>query len=214
MSLFISFEGIEGAGKSTQIRMIKAYLEQQGILVRVVREPGGTWLGDQIRTLLLTPQETHMDHKTELLLYAASRAQLVEEVIRPSLAKGELVLCDRYVDSSIVYQGYGAEGDLREVIQVNQIATNGLMPQRTYLLDLPLTLSQERLRKRGQEKDRMEQKEMEFHRRVREGYLQLANEQPQRIKVIAAQQSPEKVFHEITSDLMKLLEKNIKTGHR
>lgn len=212
MSLFITFEGIEGAGKSTQIRLVKEWLDQRGVFSCVVREPGGTWVGNQIRELLLHPHETNMGLKTELLLYAASRAQLVEEIIRPSLEKNQLVLCDRYIDSSIAYQGYGAGGELDEVIQINRIATNGLMPDRTYLLDLPLAISQARIRTRGQEKDRMEQKEEPFHQRVREGYLQLASEQKQRIKVISANQPTKKVFQEIISDLLGILEKNIRTG--
>jgi len=214
MSLFITFEGIEGAGKSTQIRLLTEYFQQQGLEVCVVREPGGTSIGDQIRELLLNPSETEMALKTEMLLYAASRAQLVEEVIRPALKRNQLVLCDRYIDSSIAYQGYGAEGNLDEVIQINRIATNDLQPDRTYLLDLPLVVSQERLRSRGQKKDRIEQKEEPFHARVREGYLKWAHENQQRIKVISAYQSTENVFHEILSDLLYVMEKNIRTGRR
>jgi dTMP kinase len=214
MSFFITFEGIEGAGKTTQLRLVQEYLEKRGFLLQVVREPGGTWMGDRIRELLLYSQETDIHPKTEILLYAASRAQLVAEVIRPALKQKQLVLCDRYIDSSIAYQGYGAEGHLQDVIQINQIATGGLMPHRTYLLDLPLELSQERLRHRGKKKDRMEQREESFHRRVREGYLQLAQENQQRIKVISADQPTENVFQAIISDLMSLLEKNIKISPR
>lgn len=214
MSLFITFEGIEGAGKSTQIRLVKEYLDQQGFASQVVREPGGTTIGDQIRKILLDPQGLHIERRTEVLLYAASRAQLIGEVIIPSLQKNQLILCDRYVDSSIAYQGFGTNVDIDEVIQINQIATNGLAPHRTYLLDIPLELSQERIRIRGKRKDRMELKEEQYYRRVREGYLQLAKENKERIKIISANQSIEKVFHEIITDLLFFLEKNITTSAR
>lgn len=208
MSLLITFEGIEGSGKTTQIRLVKEYLDQRGIPSRVVREPGGTLIGNRIRQVLLDPQVTTIGRRTEVLLYAASRAQLVEEVIIPSLKENQLVLCDRYVDSSIAYQGYGAGAEIDEVIQINQIATKGVKPQRTYLLDLPLELSDQRLRLRGKEKDRMEQKEKAFHQRVREGYLQIAEENQDRVKVIAANQSVEQVFQKIVADLLMILKEN------
>lgn len=214
MSLLITFEGIEGAGKSTQIRLVKEYLDQQGFSSRIVREPGGTIIGDQIRKILLDPQGTNMERRTEILLYAASRAQLVGEVIIPSLQNNQLVLCDRYVDSSIAYQGFGTDGDIDEVIRINQMATKGLVPHRTYFLDIPFELSQERIRMRGKQKDRMEQKGEQFYRRVREGYLHLANENKQRIKRISAQQPIEKVFHEIITDLLFFLDKHITTSTR
>lgn len=214
MSLLITFEGIEGAGKSTQIKRVKKFLDQRGIASQVVREPGGTVLGNQIRNMLLDQQDIHIKGRTEMLLYAASRAQLIEEIILPSLKANKIILCDRYVDSSIAYQGFGAGEDLKEIIEVNQIATMGLVPHRTYLLDLPLKLSQDRVSKRGKRKDRMELKEESFHQRVREGYLQLAKEHKQRFKVISAQHSEETVYKEIIQDLLHLMEKYTITSLR
>lgn len=204
--LFITFEGPEGAGKTTQIARVKEYLADQNISCTVVREPGGTAIGDLIRNILLDPHLEEMKQRTEILLYAASRAQLVEQVIRPALDKGEIVLCDRYVDSSIAYQSYGAMWSLDEVLKVNQVATGGLRPSRTYLLDLPVELGQKRIQSRGMKKDRMEQKEKMFHDRVREGYLALAQAEPDRFRVIRADAGIDEVFRQIVLDLKRMLE--------
>jgi dTMP kinase len=203
--LFVTLEGPEGAGKTTQIQKIRTVLMEMGISCRLVREPGGTDIGDRIREILLSPECTDMRQRTEILLYAASRAQLVEEVIRPALNRGEMVLCDRFVDSSLAYQGYGAQWNLEEVRAVNRIATGGLMPDRTFLLDIPVEAGQERLRIRGKKKDRMEMKEKMFHERVREGYLALARSEPDRIRVIDALREPDKVLKEILDDLFHFL---------
>jgi dTMP kinase len=204
--LFVTLEGPEGAGKTTQIQKIRTVLMEMGISCCLVREPGGTDIGDRIREILLSPECADMRQRTEILLYAASRAQLVEEVIRPALNRGEVVLCDRFVDSSLAYQGYGAQWNLEEVLAVNRIATGGLMPDRTFLLDIPVEAGQERLRIRGKKKDRMEMKEKMFHERVREGYLALARSEPDRIRVIDALQGPDKVLKEILDDLFHFLE--------
>ncbi|SEN64713.1 dTMP kinase [Lihuaxuella thermophila] len=203
--LFITFEGPEGAGKTTQIARVKEYLADQNISCTVVREPGGTAVGDLIRNILLDPQLAEINQRTEILLYAASRAQLVEQVIRPALENGEIILCDRYVDSSIAYQSYGAMWSLDEVLKVNQVATGGLLPSRTYLLDLPVELGQKRIKSRGSKKDRMEQKEKMFHDRVREGYLALAQSEPDRFRVIRADAGIDEVFRQIMADLESML---------
>lgn len=207
MSLFITFEGTEGTGKTTQIGLVEDALIRRGLSVINVREPGGTQIGDQIRAILLDPQHTQMQIRTEILLYAAARAQLVEKVIRPALQSGKIVLCDRYVDSSIAYQGYGAEWEIEEVIAINQIATGGLEPDRTYLLQLPLEWGEERIAQRGEQKDRMEQKDHSFHQRVKHGFEKLATRH-QRIKVISAEDSIETVFAEIEKDLDQRLANN------
>jgi dTMP kinase len=204
--LFITFEGTEGVGKSTQIRLVKAYLMERNLPVELVREPGGTAIGDRIRAILLDPAMEQMKMRTEILLYAASRAQLVEEKIQPMLQQGKIVLCDRYVDSSIAYQGYGAEWLLEEVKVINRVATAGLAANRTYLLDLPLAVGEQRMTARGEAKDRMELKAASFHRRVQLGYQRLAANEP-RIKVIQANRTREDVFAEIKADLDHLLEK-------
>lgn len=204
--LFVSLEGPEGAGKSTQIKMLSDFFNKNRIPCTVVREPGGTPVGDAVRSILLNPQYQEMEATTEMLLYAASRSQLVREVILPALKRGEIVLCDRYVDSSIAYQGYGAQNEIETVIAINQIATGGLLPDRTYLLDLTVEEGQKRLIARGTKKDRMEQKSSQFHDRVRMGYLMIAKRDPRRFKVINATYSPEKVFDQILYDLLELWE--------
>jgi dTMP kinase len=198
---FITFEGPEGAGKTTQIKRVHQYLQKRRVPCLVVREPGGTIIGDRVREILLDPGRSEMKWKTEVLLYASSRAQLVNEVIRPHLDQGFVVLCDRYIDSSLAYQGYGAEKDVEEVRKLNQWATDGLMPDRTYLLDIPVEVGRKRLLSRGRKKDRMELKEKKFHERVRKGFRQIASEEPSRFCTIRAEQSGDKVFQEIVEDL-------------
>jgi dTMP kinase len=207
--LLFTLEGPEGAGKTTQIQKLANALRERGIPCSVVREPGGTVLGDRIRHLLLDPKSGDIGWRAEMLLYAASRAQLVEQVIRPALERGECVLCDRYVDSSLVYQGFAAKGDLNEVRRVNEVATGGLWPNRTYLLDLPTETGLDRLGRRGTQKDRMEQKEQSFHERVRQGYLQLAREESDRIFLVPAWQSEEEVFRIIWEDMERFLKKRV-----
>jgi dTMP kinase len=203
--LFITFEGPEGAGKTTQITLLEEYLGQKGVECIAVREPGGTPIGDRVRQILLSPEFSEMRPRTEILLYAASRAQLVEQVIRPALDQGKVVLCDRYVDSSIAYQGYGAQWELQEVIQINRWATGGLKPDRTYLLDLPIDISQSRMKNRGGKKDRMELKEKLFHERVREGFLALLKSDPERYRKLDARLSKEEIFTQLADDVMKLM---------
>jgi dTMP kinase len=198
---FITFEGPEGAGKTTQIKRVHQYLQKRRVPCLVVREPGGTIIGDRVREILLDPGRSEMKWKTEVLLYASSRAQLVNEVIRPHLDQGFVVLCDRYIDSSLAYQGYGAEKDVEEVRKLNQWATDGLMPDRTYLLDIPVEVGRKRLLSRGGKKDRMELKEKMFHERVRKGFRQIASKEPSRFCTIRAEQSGDKVFQEIVEDL-------------
>ena len=203
---FITLEGPEAGGKSTQVSRLKELLEAKGIRYTITREPGGTRIGDRLREILLDP-DSKLASKTEILLYAASRAQLVDEVIRPALARGEVVICDRYVDSSISYQAYGAVEDVDEVSQINKIATSGLLPDRTYLLDLPVEITQQRLLKRGSSPDRIEQRSLLYHQRVRQGYLTLARLEPDRIMIVDATQTEQDVFSMIKRDFLRLLSK-------
>lgn len=205
--MFITFEGPEGAGKTTQIYRVRQFLENRGIPCISVREPGGTKIGNRIRDLLLDPELDEMKQRTEILLYAASRAQLVEEVIQPALDQGQIVLCDRFVDSSIAYQGYGASWNINEVKIINQMATGGVIPDRTYLLDIPVQFGQKRLQIRGNQKDRMELKENLFHTRVREGYLKMAKQEPSRFYLVDATREIEEVYQQIIVDLSSLLNK-------
>lgn len=203
--VFITFEGPEGAGKTTQIARVSEELYRQGIIHTTVREPGGTEVGNRIRALLLDPELDGISAKAEMLLFAAARAQLIAEVIQPGLQQGNIVLCDRYIDSSIAYQGYGAQGKQEDIILINQIATNQCLPDRTYLLDLPLEAGRQRLAKRGASLDRQEAKVDAFHERVRQGYLDLAKKDSTRFCILDATQSEDQVFKKLIADLSSII---------
>lgn len=194
--LFITFEGIEGCGKSTQIRWLADALTKQNHSVFVTREPGGPKIGEAIRILLLNPQFKEMTPMTELLLYVASRAQHVVEVILPKIAQGTSVISDRYWDSTIAYQGAARAIPADKIEQLHQIAINNYKPDLTFLLDLPVAEGLRRIQKRKQI-DRLEQEDVPFHERVREGYLALAAREAGRIKVINGAESIEKIHQEI-----------------
>jgi dTMP kinase len=199
--IFLTFEGIEGVGKSTQIAKLYDYLSVDYPVIQV-REPGGTKIGMEIRKILLDPSiQEPFSMFAELFLYAASRAQLMEQVILPALEEGKIILCDRFIDSTIAYQAYGAGVPLQDVLQINRQAIGNHLPNRTYLLDLPISISQERLAARSKGKDRMEQKSEDFHSRVRNGYLALAEDNKERIKLIDATRSKKSIFKEILQDV-------------
>ena len=183
--IFISVEGPDGAGKSTQIEKLKEYLAQKGYEVLITREPGGTVISEAVRELLLDPKHKEMKPETELLLYAAARAQLVGEVIGPAIEAGKAVISDRFVDSSVVYQGIARELGVETVYEVNRPAIGEYMPDVTFLLDLPAEVGIAR-KKDQAELDRMEQESLDFHRKVAEGYRTLAKRDPERIKTIDA----------------------------
>ena len=184
--MFITFEGPEGSGKTTQIRLLAAYLRACGHDVVTAREPGGTPIGDQIRACLHDTANTAMSPTAEVLLYSASRAQLVAEVIRPALAAGRVVLCDRYADSTMAYQGYGRGLDRSMLATLTAIATGGLSPDLTLLLDLDVARGLTRRRDEGEEMNRLDLEAVEFHNRVRAGYLALAAAEPARWQRIDA----------------------------
>ena len=196
--LFITFEGIEGVGKSTQIQILADKLRQLECKIVVLREPGGTPVGEEIRhTLKHSAANTQMAPETELLLMNASRAQLVREVIRPALDRGEIVLCDRFSDSTIAYQGYGRGLDLRTVKSIVEFAVGGLSPDLSLLLSLPISLSEARRAERAEssalERDRFEEEDSAFFARAAEGYGKLAAAEPKRIMVIDGAKSIEAV---------------------
>ncbi len=210
MSLFITFEGPDGSGKTTQARALDEYLRTSGYPVFLTREPGGTSIGDQIRAVLHSLENTEMLPQTEILLYSASRAQLVGQVILPHLARGEIVLCDRYADSTLAYQGYGHGLDLEVLGLVTAFATRELKPNLTIYLDMDV---EEGLRRKlsayqtGQtEWNRMDQQELAFHQRVREGYLRMAAAEPQRWWRVDASQRPEVVRESIRARVEILVE--------
>jgi dTMP kinase len=195
----IAFEGVEGAGKSTQLEVLRQALEKAGHRVVTTREPGGTPVGEQVRSILLDPAST-LDARAEALLFAAARAQLVEQVIRPALERGEVVLCDRYVDSSLAYQG-AARGLGREPIAaINRFATSGLLPDLVVLLRLDPA---EGLARGRGGRDRIERQDLEFHQRVAQGFLDLAAAEPERFVVIDAAAPPDRVAAEVRAAVLR-----------
>ncbi len=205
MSLFITFEGGEGSGKSVQTRSLYRKLCRLNIPAILIHEPGSTFLGEKLTRLLKWAQSTNISPLAELILFNASRAQLVDEIVRPALKAGRIVICDRYTDSTIAYQGYGRRLDIRTTKSINDLATGALKPDLTVLLDIPV--GEGFARKRGQEQDRFEQEDRAFHQRVREGYLKLANEEPQRWLVVDASLSRERIKQIIWKKVSGLLSK-------
>jgi dTMP kinase len=181
--IFITFEGPDGAGKTTQLNLLAENLRQRGLTVCCTREPGGTELGDKIRNLLLDIAHNKMSARTEALLYMAARAQHVAELILPVLARGEVVLSDRYADSTIVYQGVARCLAKDELVAINRFATEGVKPDLTLLLDGDVGVFRSRLARRGRQ-DRMEQEGLNFHESVRQGFLELATAEPERIRIV------------------------------
>jgi dTMP kinase len=190
MSLFITLEGVEGSGKTTQIRLLAENLRQRGRDVLVTREPGGCPLSDKIRHLLLQPDQGEVAPATELFLYLAARAQHVAEIIRPALAAGRIVLCDRFADATSAYQGFARGIDLDLIQRFNAFAVGGLAPDLTLLLDLPVDEGRKRLSKRNRASDscsdRLELESDAFHQQVRQGYLSLSRKHPERFRVVNA----------------------------
>ena len=203
MGLFITFEGGEGSGKSTQARILYRRLSRLAFPALLTHEPGVTALGKKITRLLKWAQGLDISPLSELMLFNASRAQLVREIIRPGLENGKIVICDRYTDSTTAYQGYGRGLALPEVAAVNMAATLGLIPDLTILLDIPIELGM--ARKRGERQDRFEVESAPFHRRVREGYLKLASAEPERWLVIDANKGKEDIAGEIWNRVGPLL---------
>jgi len=204
--LFISIEGLDGSGKTTQIQGIKEYFEKRNIDPVLLREPGGTKIGEKIRHLVLDAKNIEMDSVSEMLLYAASRAQNVAENILPALNKGKVVICDRFIDSSIVYQGYGRELDVEEVLNVNLAAVRHRIPDITFFLDKKPEASLKR-RKEATKTDRLENEKMEFHIRVYNGYMELCRKYPKRIIKLDAEESIEAINKKIVATLDSILER-------
>jgi len=207
MSLFITFEGGEGCGKSVQARVLYKRLSQLVIPVVLTHEPGGTSLGKKLAHRLKWAQDTSISPLAELLLFNTSRAQLVDEVIRPNLEKGKVVICDRYADSTTAYQSYGRGLDLEMVKAINNAATQGLKPDLTVLLDISAEKGLARKTKKRQ--DRFEREDIAFHQRVREGYLKLAASEPGRWLVVDASQSKAKIGQIIWQKVSQLLSKEV-----
>jgi dTMP kinase len=216
MVKLITFEGIEGCGKTTQIRLLGDYLRKKGYTVYETREPGGTFIGDQIRKILLNPKNKGMDAIAELLLYEACRAQLIKELrvkseeLRVKGKDKEIILCDRFTDSTLVYQGYGRGIKFEIIAELNRIASMGIRPTLTILLDLDVKTGLKRARERNKivesresevgsqgSEDRFEEEALEFHQKVREGYLEIASKETERVKIIDATKEIEEIHKEV-----------------
>lgn len=203
--LFITFEGPDGAGKTTQFNRLSQYLKQQGFDPIVTREPGGTPIGEKIRELLLDTENKEMDPAAEMLLYAASRAQHVSQVIKPALEMGKIVLCDRFVDSSAAYQGVGRGLGIETVEAVNLPALHGIEPDLTLFFNLSPEEGLKRRFRDSQKGDRLEQEQMDFHQKVYRGFCILRDRYPQRIREIDASQSEENIFRVVLEAVKQLI---------
>lgn len=210
MGLFITFEGPEGSGKTTQIRLLAEWLKLQDRAVLLTREPGGTRIGDGIRALLLDPTHTEMQPETEILLFSAARAQVVGQVIRPHLAQDGIVLCDRFADSTLAYQGYGRQLDLATLHRITAFATGNLSPDLTICLDLPVEVGLRRKAGGDQaEWNRMEREQLAFHERVRQGFLALAAAEPARWLVVDALQVVDQIQAQIRKRVATLISNHL-----
>ena len=201
----ITFEGIDGSGKSTQIQMLEHEFNKLGVEYKTFREPGGTELSEKIRAILLDKENIELISTAESLLFAAARAQLTAEQIKPAIEKGEFVICDRFTDSTIAYQGYGRGLDIKQLEEINYIATAGLTPDITFILDISPEVAAVRME--AEASDRMEETGVDFFRRIRGGYRQINEKNPNRYRLINGEQSPENVFKEIKEIIMKQFEK-------
>jgi len=212
--LFITLEGIDGTGKSTQLRLLVQHLKKRGLPVQVTREPGGTKLGERIRKILLDSKTTHLSSLAELALMYAARAQHLEEVIRPALARGEIVVSDRYNDASLAYQGYGRKLGARTVRAFDRVVSGRTQPDLTILLDLAPRLSlgraEGRESQRKSNQGRFEAQGLDFHTRVRRGYLAIAHKEPRRVKVVRADEPVEDVQAEIRELIDNFLARRLK----
>jgi dTMP kinase len=203
IGLLVTFEGIEGSGKSTQIELTRAYVEEQGYTCLVTKEPGGSPLGEEIRGFLLDRGDLRIDPLTELFLIEADRAEHVAEVIRPALDEGRIILCDRYTDATIAYQGYARGLDITVIHQMNHWATGGLTPQCTIVLDCAIEVGMAR----AKGEDRFEREGKRFHEQVREGYLRIARQEPQRVTVVSGEGEQSAIQEEIRRIIRPLLDR-------
>lgn len=202
--VFITIEGPEGSGKSTQAERLVAFLEGQGLPVTATREPGGTSVGERIRALVLDPAHREMSPATEALLFAASRAQFVAEVVRPALAAGRVVVSQRYVDASLAYQGHARGLGVEVVREVNRLATGDVRPDLTVLLDIPPEVGLGRVRAKAHV-DRIEQEDLAFYRKVRDGFLAIARAEPDRVRIVRGDRPVDEVQGEIRERVLELL---------
>ncbi len=208
MSLFITLEGPEGSGKTSAINKVKEILQSQGHEIVMTREPGGTSISEQIREVILNKENTSMDPRTEALLYAASRRQHLVEKIWPSVKEGKIVICDRYLDSSLAYQGFARNLGIEDILKINMYATENTFPDLTLLFDLDPEIGLERINvDKNREVNRLDLEKLSFHKAVREGYLKLAKMYPERFVIIDASKSKEEVVEQTLKAIEERLEK-------
>lgn len=206
--MFITLEGPEGSGKTSQIPELVEFLRGKGYTVFPTREPGGTSIGEQVRDVLHNLNNDEMHPRTETLLYQAARAQFVEQIIKPQLVSGAIVMSDRYADSTLAYQGYGHQQDLEKIRALVQYATNGLIPELTILLDLKVEVGLGR-KANGNEWNRLDAYDINFHKRVRKGYHQLIKENPERWTIVDAELPPEEVQNQLRKIILNRLEAKV-----
>lgn len=199
--LFITFEGIDGCGKTTQIELLKESLEKKGYTVLLTREPGAKGLGEKLREILLN-YDGEVSSNCESFLFLADRAQHIDTIIKPAIDKGVIVLCDRHTDSTVAYQGYGRQLDLEQIYQLNKIATNGIIPDVTFILDIDIDTSLQRI---GKGRDRMENSGREFFERVRKGYIEISEKEPQRVKLLQGNSPIKDIQNKISDYVQGLL---------
>lgn len=199
---FITFEGSEGCGKSTQSRFLLEYFQKKGRAVKLIREPGGVVISEKVREILLDKANIAMNKECETLLYMAARAQVVEEIVIPELERGTILLCDRFLDSTVAYQGCGCGVDVKMIKSMGLFATKGVLPDMTFFLDLD---TEEGLLRRGTERDRIELRSKEYHDRVRRGYQEIAASEPARVILIDGTRSKEDIFNEIKQRVEALI---------
>ncbi|NLP01588.1 MAG: dTMP kinase [Fibrobacter sp.] len=203
--LFFTFEGIDGCGKSTQLKEIALRLERKGVPVLTTREPGGTPVAEKIREILISPENSEMVNECELFLYLAARAQHVREKIIPALQKGMIVLCDRFQEATFAYQGFGRGLSLSFLQQLNSFATDGLIPDRTFIFDVPVEISGQRMDQMKKKKDRLEQNGPEFYEKIRKGYLFMAEKQSGNCVLIDGCQEVSRISDQVWEEIAKLL---------
>ena len=208
--MFITMEGPDGSGKTLQIPLLAEFIRQQGYKVFTAREPGGTAIGDQVRGVLMNLANKGMSAQAETLLFCAARAQLVNEVLRPRLQRGETVLLDRYADSTLAYQGYGHQNDLALIRSVLDFATGGLKPDLTLLLDIDPQEGLERRQRGHGEWNRLDDYELAFHQRVRRGYLEMASAEPQRWRIVDASRPPDVVQSALQQEFLSFISHKLK----
>lgn len=202
---FITFEGGEGSGKTTLIELLIKDLEKRGIKTFKTREPGGSKISEEIRNIILDKENTEMDYKTEALLYASSRRQHLVEIVTPAIEKGYLVICDRYLDSSLAYQGYARGLGIDDVYNINLYATSGILPDLTILIDQDPRVGLARIKNNQRDTNRLDVENINFHDRVRTGYLEVAKKFPERIKTINGERPLEEVYKDVLDEVLKRL---------